>query len=305
MSFDLYFAPKPGREVPSWKEITAYFENRKYYEIDHPNIEYENKDTGVYFVFHYISNDITYDHLIDFVFTSIMDFNINLVRPHYFGLEAMTEVGDFLRHFKFDVLDAQPEVRVDKTYAGKDFFESWLRSNNNSYLAILEVTGTVYFFFLSTDRLDKIWQWNYTKSENEKELCDTAFVAPISFILVDGELATFAVWTDDISIVLPEVDLVAFARMDLAPRHEADSLATDFAFVAWSDIAELLAGFETGSEPLPFVSALYYEPPSKITEFVRALPTADLSRYRLVDNAVVLNAETWREAVAKVERSPH
>ena len=136
-------------------------------------------------------------------------------------------------------------------------------------------------------------------------MCDTAFVAPISFILVDGELATFAVWTDDISIVLPEVDLVAFARMDLAPRHEADSLATDFAFVAWSDIAELLAGFETGSEPLPFVSALYYEPPSKITEFVRALPTADLSRYRLVDNAVVLNAETWREAVAKVERSPH
>src|SRR3954451_15768766 len=93
MSYDLFFEAGAGRKLEK-KTFAAHFKSRPNYQVENGQAVYQNEDTGVYFIF---------DEPDD----GVMAFNLNLYRPHVFGLEAAVELEAFSKAFAAAVTDPQ------------------------------------------------------------------------------------------------------------------------------------------------------------------------------------------------------
>ena len=99
------------------------------------------------------------------------------------------------------------------------------------------------------------------------------------------------------TINLPFMQENGFAR---ASRHIALALRKkqDMAVVSWSEIAPLLAGFESDAGALRYFKLDYAVAPGEVQDFLKKLP-ATTAKYDGVGSDTVLNAEI----MADVEKS--
>ncbi len=207
MSYDLYFYKHKNCKTTD-SDIRSYLGER------FPNTEnadqflYENNETGVYFSFEYDKPDLDDESLEGFEGfdnTNWM-FNINFLRPQFFGLEAFPFVEGFIDDLDLIVLN--PQVGGDETlakYSHKDLFENWSNINarhSSDFFKEYEL------YYLDLDKSNKSWEFNQNRLVLQDKLGEMTFVPGIFYFKEHktGLISTLCVWPEHISTIIPQVD---------------------------------------------------------------------------------------------------
>ena len=218
MSFDLYFYTKKGRTV-SEKQFDAYLTDKGCSrEGDVSQWLYGNDATGVYFSFQMeeensTPDDIeTFESFADFENTRF-SFNINFIRPNFFGLEAFPFVERLMSDLDLYALD--PQCPTDPDNPGRktadEYQAEWSKPNLNFSAEYFDELELIYF---PLEKSDDYWRYNFQKDGFQERLGDDYFVP--SLILTrratGGEAVTLSTWTEHIPNVFPPADYFGINR---------------------------------------------------------------------------------------------
>lgn len=289
MSYDLSFR-KPQAAPFTREQFSEYFANRPNYQVTNDQALYENKDTGVYFLFEYQS-DSPDSPKQNGVQAPVM-FNLNYYRPHIFGLEAEPEVAAFIKHFNLLIEDTQAHGMGNGEYSREGFLRGWNHGNDFGYHAILTgKNAPSEVHTLPTRAIEGYWRWNITRNAFQRELGDGIFVPRIMFTTTSGspEPKSFVAWPDAIPVTLPKVDLIVAPRKELAPTHWFQK-KQDMVLFHWGDLEALLKDFLLEERSLPFYRLEYHTAPSSVLRlFKTAQPISEKPAGVAVDS--ILDAE--------------
>jgi hypothetical protein len=228
MSYDLYFQAGAGKKLDK-KSFAAYFRARPHYEVANGQAVYQNEDTGVYFIF---------DEPDD----GIVAMNLNLFRPHTFGLEAAREIEPFANAFNAMASDPQQESGDEKPFSREAFLKAYNESNEFAYRAMLAEQERVHTW--PSRRIRDVWKWNYTRPSDEEQEKAGFFVPGIFAADLNDKLQSLAIWPPLCAIVLPEVDQV------MVPLTQNES-AEEMAIVPWSEVLPVAKKYQEPSEGIP------------------------------------------------------
>ncbi|MBS0633627.1 MAG: hypothetical protein JSS11_17090 [Verrucomicrobia bacterium] len=241
MSYDLYL----DRSAPVTSgEFGAYFSQRPNFRNENGQAVYENKDTGVYFIFTLATEG-------DDEPTHKVSFNLNFFRPHFFAREAASELAAVIAAFGFAVHDPQNDGMGDVPFSEEGFQRGWDHGNAFGYRAMLRSkTPPPVIHSRPTAELDAVWRWNWRKAATQDELGDEIFVPRIFWVVGDGKLSSAAVWPDGIPELVPSVDLYFIGRDKLAPRR-LFRREQDTCIVPRSALEQALGPMTADRHPLP------------------------------------------------------
>jgi hypothetical protein len=284
MTYSLFLQLKPPVERT---RILRYFAARKHFKIaDDDTVVYENEDTFVGF---FVKLSTGRSFLLRKTVGEV-EFEVNYLRPSFFGMEAEIEAAAFVAEFNPRIEDPQIDGMGKGPYSREGFLAGWNFGNLFSIRTMCAQNPDLRIASLPADRLRTIWRWNYRRAERAKSLGSRHFVPKISFTVVDGRLATVAIWPG-MQASLPRVDYVAVGRMI--------SNKTQFGLAPWSDIVELLRHERFDITQDPIEVAYFIKPPS-IENWVSNFPMADLATLENIPNHQVIDAEILaaaREAI--------
>jgi hypothetical protein len=287
MSYDLFFRMPSGMSSLSQAEFEPYFRGRRNYTLEGARALYRNDNTGVYFTFEFGAQDADSDGQQTM---APVVFNLNYFRPHIFGLEADPEVAAFVGHFSLSVMDPQTSGMGSGAYSREGFLRGWNEGNEMGYRSSLLGGGDRGLKTLPTDKIEACWRWNFAKDNLQKAVGDQVLVPRVEMLAVGGEIRPGVVWPDAVPILLPEVDLVAVHRNELAPRSLIIGKKRDTRLVPWERLAPLLAGFRKGTMGLKCHKLDYATRPQPVEDFVRKIDTPP-SKVESVPVDQVLNRE--------------
>ena len=284
MNYDLYF---DRREPLTEEEFFAYFDGRRNYKRENRQAWYQNERTGVYFSFVVPSpgdsEELEKRHQAS--------FNLNLYRPHFFGLEAAPELDAFVKRFGFTVID--PQERDSEVFSIERFLSNWNRSNEFGYKALLNAGQTPrQVQARPSTELEAIWRWNYELPRIQEELGKGVFVPRVVWLNIEGVLNSAVIWGDGIATLIPAVEKIVIPRNEMAPK-KMFSRQRDLCMVEQSQLDRCLAPLETGKYPLPSRVPGYRSPPERVKRFVRGL-VPQTRKIEGVPMDRVLNAELVR-----------
>ena len=292
MSYDLYFTSPPI----SREDFRGYFLKRPCYELHGNQAIYQNKDTGVYFLFEYSEPKPGDDEAV----RHVAMFNINYYRPHYFILEAQLEVTKLVKRFGFAVHDPQMHGMGDGPYTPEGLLGGWNHGNEFGYSAILDGPNTpATIHTRPAAELEKIWRWNFRRNEYNKELGKDIFIPRIMFALAGAELFSFCVWPDAISTLIPKVDRLLIPRDEFAPKPWFKAKTKDTCLIRLSEALPLLERYKVSAYDLEAYELPSPVTPPEVKKFVTGLkPVAAMPQSIAMDQ--VLN----RELVVKYRKQP-
>ncbi|NJK94347.1 MAG: hypothetical protein HC905_04840 [Bacteroidales bacterium] len=141
-------------------DIRSYLDKRFNNPENSDQYWYENKETGVYFCFEYNEpepDDETIEGFENFDNTN-WTFNINFLRPQFFGLESFPFVESFVNDL--DLLVFNPQANGDdslKKYSNKELFDNWSAINMRHSSEFYTEYGLCY---LDLQKSDKSWEFN-------------------------------------------------------------------------------------------------------------------------------------------------
>jgi hypothetical protein len=207
MSYDLYFYKHKDCKTTD-SEIRSYLNERFSNTGNADQFWYENEETGVYFSFEYENPDLddqTLEGFEGFDNTNWM-FNINFLRPQFFGLEAFPFVERFINDLNLVVLN--PQVGGDETpdkYSYEDLFENW--SNINARHSS-DLFKEYELYYLDLDKSNKSWEFNQNRLALQDNIGNMTFVPGIFYFKEHktGLISTLCVWPEHISTIIPQVD---------------------------------------------------------------------------------------------------
>jgi hypothetical protein len=204
VSYDLFF--RPGKDPVSADAIRRWFEGRRHYTISGDQIWYDNPVSGVYFSFH-VGDDTA----------SLLAFNLNYYRPEVFAAEAEPELSALVAAFQFAIDDPQADGMDRGPYTPEGFLRGWRTGNLMAHRALVSQGDQPAFALPLATNLG-VWRWNTMREAYMQRLgtveMATCFV-PTVYLLVPpeeegdgGPVQTAAVWSEQMQLALPEVDLV-------------------------------------------------------------------------------------------------
>jgi hypothetical protein len=169
---------------------------------------YENEDTGVYCSFEY-DNPADQEAYEGFEPTGFL-FNINYMRPRFFGLETFPLVEALVNELDLYILNPQIDTEMPARPAKGSVFENWNKSNLRISAENFEPLDCTY---ISPEISDRAWRYNFNKRRLQEQLGNNYFVPRLSFMRIneDLEAVTVAVWTEHIPIVIPPADYFVLA----------------------------------------------------------------------------------------------
>jgi len=212
MSFDLNFYKKGNNNVTT-SEMVDFLNTIPMLESrTEGQIVYENETTGVYCLFEtYESedNDGEKNDFGDFEDTNLC-FNLNYVRPDFFGIESFELVEKLIDKFDLFTLDPQAEGEPLKYRKGQ-LLKSWLKSNEKISKSYFEEWNLNY---LDLEKSNYCWNFCYNKNELQEKLTEKYFVPNIFYVNKNGtvNVETLCVWPEHIPFVLPKVDFVLIQK---------------------------------------------------------------------------------------------
>lgn len=219
MSFDLFFC-WPRKERIDFTSVCRQAESWGYFEQTDNQLWYRNEDTGVYFSLDFEAEapaDGEGPDIPEGYFDAGLSFNLNFNRPTYFGHEAMPIVERLAVNFALSVFDPQASdsehLLLTKVNAD-DLLRSWLRSNRNAILTMIEHAGVSTPPQMSLEK--SMYRWNYAKNKKSLEATcgEQIFVPTLSPIRRTGsghaQLA-FA-YTQGVPCLVPDADWVLVVR---------------------------------------------------------------------------------------------
>ncbi|MBK9732838.1 MAG: hypothetical protein IPO83_16420 [Chitinophagaceae bacterium] len=218
MSYDLYFYKRKGRQL-SEQEIGDYLTKNLVTPTEESNQWFfDNEDTRVYFFINHNEPEDDpeaielYESFEDFDNTHFT-FNLNFLRPNFFGLEAFKFVDKFVTDLDLFILNPQSQTDPDNPLKvdASTLFENWSITNLRQSV---DHFNEFNFSFFPLDRSDKLWEFNFRRNEMQDTLGDAYFVPKVFFMKRKdtGEAISLTIWSEHLPIVLPSVDYVLVTK---------------------------------------------------------------------------------------------
>ena len=215
MSYDLNFYKRKTDPI-SKSDIEQYLNNL-------PNVTnesgtqwfYQNKNTGVYCTFEYYELDESDEELEIESFENFEDtnfsFNINFIRPQFFGRECFPIVDKFAKDLNLYILNPQGDGEP-KEYESELLEKQWAESNLNFAKINFKEWGLNY---LDLEKSNYSWEFSIKRTELQNKLGEEYFVPGIFYVKPknENELKTLSVWPEHIPYVLPKVDFIIVQKV--------------------------------------------------------------------------------------------
>ncbi|MEO6731290.1 MAG: hypothetical protein ABIN01_08730 [Ferruginibacter sp.] len=216
MSYDLYFY-KSKRTTLSEEQIANYLTENLVPKNENGNQWfYENQDTEVYYSFD--QNEIEDDPESKELYESFHDFdnthfsfNLNFMRPCFFGLEAFQFVEKFMKDLNLSVFNPQSASESPYIPTKEELFENWDKTNLWSSVDHFDKLQSC---FIPTDKSNAIWNYNFNRSRLQNELGEQYFVPKVFFFKTKqtNEVVTVTSWTEHIPNLIPPADYFLLTR---------------------------------------------------------------------------------------------
>lgn len=211
MSYDLYFYKRKGPQL-SENEIGDYLTNNLTPVNENGNQwVFENEDTEVYFILDHNEPEDDpetiemFENFNDFDNTHFT-FNLNFLRPNFFGLEAFQFVEKFMTDLDLFVIDTQ-SVDPDnpRKIPASEMLATWSKTNLAFSADKFDEFG---FTYIPIEQSDDTWFYNFHKQSMQDRLGDGYYV-PKVFLMktkVGNTAITLTTWTEHIPTVIPPAD---------------------------------------------------------------------------------------------------
>lgn len=212
MSYDLYFYKRKNSDLTE-SQIAEYLTNNVTSTSEISTQWFvENEDTECYFTIeqHEPETDEesieSFENFADYENTHFT-FNLNFLRPDFFGQFAFEFVDKFIKHFDLFVLNPQSNRDADHPIKPKDneLYENWSAINSRQAERFFKEYG---FEFYPLEKSNEFYNYNRKKLELQEELGDDYYVPKLYLFKrkSDGKIITLCTWTEHIPCVLPTVD---------------------------------------------------------------------------------------------------
>ena len=212
MSYDLYFYKKKSSDLTE-SQIAEYL-NNNFTSSGKSDTQWfvEDEDTETYFSFEQNEpeddeDSIEYfENFTDFENTHFT-FNLNYVRPDFFGQFAFNFVDKIIKDLDLFVLNPQSTIDPDNPIKPKDneLYQNWSEMNSrNSANFFKEFELEFYPLENSNDFYD----YNNNKLVLQKKLGNNYYVPKLYLFKrkSDGKIVTICTWTEHIPNVFPPAD---------------------------------------------------------------------------------------------------
>jgi hypothetical protein len=138
-------------------------------------------------------------------------FNLNFMRPSFFGLEAFQFIEELLTDLNLFVLNPQSDFENPYKPTKNELFDNWNKTNLWASIDHFKEMESCYF---QGDKSNEIWNYNFNRSCLQKELGEQYFVPKIFFFKTkkSNEVLTVTTWTEHIAIVIPPADYFLLTR---------------------------------------------------------------------------------------------
>lgn len=217
MSYDLFFYKQKG-QVLSEVEIGNYLSRNltPVYE-DGKQWFFENEDTDVYFSV--AQNKPEDDPESIEMFESFVEFdnthftfNLNFIRPNFFGLEAFAFVEKMINDLDLYIMDMQSsEPDIPRKISANEMLETWSHVNLAISANMMVEHGLIY---VPLDRSDGVWHYNFQRKNLQAKLGESYFVPRIFFMRTKSgnNAVTLSTWTHHIPMIIPTADYFMLIR---------------------------------------------------------------------------------------------
>lgn len=216
MSYDLFFYKRKDSNLTT-DQIGEYLSNNLTPVNENGNQWFfENEDTEVYYSFETsddpdeeVEIEELPDSYKDFVNTGIA-FNLNFIRPSFFGQEAFIFVETFINDLDLFVLNPQGDDDTPSKPTGKYLFENWNKTNIWASKEHFDDES----LFCSIDKANKVWEYNYMRQQIQDEIGEDYFVSKNFFFkeTETNKVVTLSMWTEHIPNILPISDYYLLGR---------------------------------------------------------------------------------------------
>lgn len=213
MSFDLFFHTKADAPV-SEKDIRHYLSERIATPADGALHQwpYDNEDTEVYFSFQYDKPDPSDEHSFDGFHDTGFSFNLNFMRPDFFGREAFPIVVRFMHDLGLYIVNPQMGAETEQPHQPtvEALYDTWGNVN-------LDFSGT-YFgehcTYLPLEKSNQSWYHNVHRKVLQEKLGDAYFVPRLFYFKPNNsqEVVTVTSLTQSVPSLLPEADYYLISR---------------------------------------------------------------------------------------------
>ena len=212
MSYDLYFY-QPKRAALTKDQIAAYLGTH----LVQPNEQgdewfFANPDTEVYYLFDYSGPDaIDANESFSEYDNTHFSFNLNFMRPSFFGREAFRFTERFMNDLDLYVLNPQSATETPYKATATALFEEWNRINLAASTDHFSDTQSCY---LPADQSDQAWEYNFHRQTLQEEAGIDYFVPRVFFFKTrqHHEAFTLAVWPAPLPAVIPPADHYLITR---------------------------------------------------------------------------------------------
>jgi len=212
MSYDLYFYRRKNSKLEE-NRIREYL-NTNLFSIEQDGTQWfvENEDTETYFFIN--KNERETDEESIEIFESFSDyenthysFNLNFLRPDFFGQFAFEFVDKFINDLDLYVLNPQSHVGEDspiKPESG-ELYRNWSVLNAGHSATLFEKCGLIYY---PLDKSDYFFEYNLNRESLQEKLGDDYYVPRLYLLkrISDGVVVTLSTWTQHIPNVFPLAD---------------------------------------------------------------------------------------------------
>lgn len=212
MSYDLYFYKRKSSNLTESKiaeyltnNLTSTSESDKQWFV-------ENEDTETYFSFD--QNEPETDEESIELFESFTDFdnthftfNLNFLRPDFFGQFAFGFVHKFINDLDLYVLNPQSPTDPDNPIktTGITLYENWSGANFENSANLFKEYDLEFY---PLDKSNDFYNYNHNKSRFQENLGNNYFVPKLYLLKrkTDGQIITLSTWTEHIPNVFPPAD---------------------------------------------------------------------------------------------------
>lgn len=212
MSYDLYFYKRKTSNLTESK-IAEYL-TRTLISASESNTQWfvKDEDTETYFSFDQNEPETDeesielFENYKDFDYTHLT-FNINFLRPDFFGQFAFEFVDKFVKELDLFVLNPQSSADPDNPIKPKDkaLYENWSEINATHSINYFNEHELEYF---PLEKSNEYYQYNLNRNKLQQKLGDDYFVPKMMLCKgkTDGEIITVSTWTQHIANVFPPAD---------------------------------------------------------------------------------------------------
>ncbi len=189
MSYDLYFYKQKGEDISADKISKYLSDNLVPANEENTQWFFEHEDREVYFSFDYYETDEKFGpdeeiKPIENFENTNFSFNLNFMRPSFFGLEAFKFVEQFCSDLNLFILNPQSNSGQPYKSNRQEQFDTW---NKTNLWASKEHFKKMQSCFLSEEDCIKVWEYNSNRKNMQQKLGDEYFVPKIFFFKIKSK----------------------------------------------------------------------------------------------------------------------